>query len=63
MHLQRVRTEGKEYFDQKHRLRETGLNEGDLVLLHDTGRFRSREVTNKLGQMARTIPNFRGQLS
>ena len=49
LRLQRVRTEGKEYFDQKHRLREKDLGKGDLVLLHDTGRFKSREVTNKLG--------------
>ena len=37
------------WFDQRHRLRETDLENGGLVLLHDTGRFRSREVTNKLG--------------
>ena len=37
-HLQRMRMEGKEDFDDSHRIRTKELEKGDLVLLHDTKR-------------------------
>lgn len=48
LHLQRMRAEGKDIFDQNHQLREDELKAGDFVLLHDTGRFRNWVVDNKL---------------
>lgn len=32
LHLQRVKTEEKEYFDQRHRFKDTDLEKRDLVL-------------------------------
>ena len=36
MHLQRVRTEAKDLFDENHRTRTEDLREADMVMLHDT---------------------------
>ena len=46
--LRRRREEGKEYFDDTHRIRVEELKEGDLVLLHNSQRQKDMSRLNKL---------------
>ena len=36
LHLQRMRSENKKLFDEKHRIRRTEFKVNDLILIHDT---------------------------
>ena len=46
--LERSRKGNKAYFDQHKRIRDQPLKVGDLVLLHDTGKFTTRNLAFKL---------------